>query len=215
MNIDLLLSENEEFGLVSDEAFNVKVVGVMFDALAYTLALEFADHDSLDLNIPVEEDFKNILLFRPTVQVGVIADGRIEDARQVPLMYINDPYAAEGEGVTQHRGARLSETPLSEFERFIKKCEKGQPLHRNDLDDDEYTGSVMGGMTPALLQFAPHLARQRNMEAAPTMQHQPNTPAPKGPGMSLGGGGGGGGGVARPPAGGQGGYPTGGQDSED
>ena len=197
MNIDLLLSENDKCGLVCDEAFEANVVGVVFDAQAHMMALELANHDAIDLNIPIEESFSDILLFQPTIQVGVIADGRIEDARQVPLMYINDPYG----GQMENRQKGSSATPLSEFERFIKKCERGQPLHRNDLDDDEFAGSVMGGMSPALLQFAPHLARQRNMEAAPTLQ--PDAPAPKGPGMSLGGGGGGG--VARHTGGGHGG----------
>jgi len=189
VDIDLLLSENGEAGLVSDGGFECPVAGVMFDALTHMFTIEFADADidPLDLNIPAASEFHHTLLDALAIQIGVIEKGRIEESWQVPLLLINDPYGGSGGHETP---IKPGNSALA-FERFLQSCGTGQPIHRDDLGDESRAGAVMGGMNTAVLQFAPHLARQRALEAQPKNQMAPSTP-----GMGMGGGGGGG--AARP-----------------
>ena len=183
MNIDLLLTNQGDAGLVCDGEFESPVAGVLFDAEMRQLTLEHANMDTVELNIPVEDDMAEALLWATSVQVGVIAGGQIQDNRQVPLMLLNDPDGAPG----QERPSRASNS-VTAFERFLKAAVAGQPIHRDDLGDEKVSGSVVGGINRAVLDFAPHLARQRTLEA--THDLKLNGPAPSAPGMGMGGGGG-------------------------
>lgn len=182
MNIDLLLTKNGDAGLVCDGAFESPVAGVIFDAEMRQITLEHANMDAVEMNIPVEDDIADALQWATAVQVGVIADGQIQDNRQVPLMLIGDPEIEPG----RNRPARTSNS-VTGFERFLKSCVAGQPLHRDDLGDENVSGSVVGGINRAVLQFAPHLARQRTLEAS--HDYKMSGPAPSVPGMGGGGGG--------------------------
>lgn len=186
MNIDLLLTDRNDAGLVSDQEFESPVAGVMFDAELRQITLEHANMDTVELNIPVEDDIANALLWATSVQVGVIMHGQIQDNRQVPLLLLNDMDGMPGRDMPM----RPSNSVMA-FEHFLKSCVAGQPLHRDDLGNEDVSGSVVGGINRAVLQFAPHLARQRTLEAS----HDLNMGGPAAPGMGLGGGGGG----ANPP----------------
>lgn len=192
LNIDLLVTAENEVGLVSDKGFGHNVAGVMFDMQSGQITLEFGDADPLELNIPVEIETGEGLYNIPVIHVGIIENGVIADSRQVPLVMLHDPF---GGGNAGHFPVRPRSSVVA-FESFMKRCIAGQPVHRADLGDESKTGTVLGGMSAAVLQFAPHLARQRAMEIAPQMHH-----APKAPGLGPSGGGGGGGGrvMRRPP----------------
>lgn len=91
---------------------------------------------------------------------------------------------------------------VEKFLNFMRAVTAGQPLHRDDLgDEDSSKSSVLGGMSVATLQLAPQLQQQRTREAAPRV-----APRAAPPSMGMGGGGGGGGRVVR--GGGQGGGGT-------
>ncbi len=171
MNIDLLLTDRHEAGLVCDQPWGGVVAGVMFDTDSGLLSIEFPDHDTLDLNIPVQESFIEPLTLSLTFHMGALVGEQIVESRQVPLLFLNDPSANVGFG----RMARPRSSVL-DFERFLKACIAGQPIHRDDLGDEDSTGSVIGGVNTALLKFAPNLARQRLMETAPHL-------APRAPGI--------------------------------
>lgn len=183
MNIDLLLSNQNVAGLISDESFKGSLAGVMFDAETGVMMLEFTDADSLELNIPVELSIAQILSDRVDIHLGVLERGTFADTRQLPLILQNDPFGGGNAGYF----AVKPRQSILDFENFLKKAIMGQPAHREDLGDEAAAESLMSGFNPAVLQFAPHLARQRTMEAAPKMQ-----PAGPGPSMGMGGGGGGG-----------------------
>ena len=190
MNIDLLFTSGEppglEAGLVSDTGFRSPVAGVMFDMGTGLVTLEFADTDSIDLNIPVQESYLEHLFNLPAIHIGVIENGQITDYRQVPLVLMNDPFGGGNIG-------RLASKPrrsVAAFESFMRRCAQGQPAHRIDLGDESSASSVTGGgMSAAVLQYAPHLARQNALEAQRHLRHDP---APQAPGMGLGGRSGGG-----------------------
>ncbi len=188
MNIDLLFTAQHECGLVSDESFHAPVAGIMYDAQTGFINLEFSDADSMELNIPVEQGYGQQLTRTIEMHVGIIEDGTIADNRQVPIVLLNDPFGGGNAGTFAVKPSRS----VMAFETFMKNCSSGQPVNRDDLGDEDSANSVMGGINPAVLQFAPHLARQRTMEAAPKQQL-----APKGPAMGMGGGGGGGSNVVR------------------
>ena len=190
MNIDLLLTGNGDAGLVCDELAQGPVAGVMFDSETGFMSLEYTEIDALDLNIPIDDSYIETLYYATSIQIGTIIDGEIRDSRQVPILILNDPQANSDRA----RFAKPRSSVVA-FERFLKACVTGQPIHRADLSDETSTGSVMGGMNTAILKFAPNLARQRTMEIAPT--HAPK--GPNAPGLNMGGGGGyRGGGQAKP-----------------
>lgn len=181
MNIDLLLANNGEAGLVCDRAAGSPVAGIMFDSDTGLLSIEYTELDPLDLNIPVDDSYVELLYYATSIHIGTIVNGEIRENRQVPVLLLNDPAANNDRA----RFAKPRSSVIA-FERFLKACVKGQPIHREDLADESASGSVMGGMSAALMKFAPNLVRQRTMEIAPTL-------APKGPnapGLHLGGGGG-------------------------
>jgi hypothetical protein len=155
----------------------------MLDADAHQLSLEFSDMESMDLNIPVEETFVGRLLYSEFLQVGAIIEGTVAASKQVPILFLNDPYS-------DGRPKRPSKTKNSvlEFESFMKKTVTGQPAHRDDLGNEATAESVISGLNTAVLQFAPQLARQKTMEAAP--KAAPKAPAPSGPSGPGGPGGG-------------------------
>lgn len=184
LDIDLLLTEKGQAGLVATKAFDSALAGALFDAETHSLTLEFRD-DTLELNIPVDTEFAPALLYATAVQVGVLEKGVIQSSWQVPLLLINDP---ESKAPGRERPMKPSNSALA-FERFLQGAVAGQPVHRDDLGNEMSAGSVMSGINTQILQFAPALARQRTMEAAPKAAPQ----GPSGPSGPSGMGGGGGG----------------------
>lgn len=175
MNIDLLLTEQGEAGLISSENLVKKVAGIVFDPPSGIFTLEFVDMDYMDLNIGVDAYYNQYLDLNPTIHIGSVKDGEIGQAYQVPLMFSDDPYRNE----TQKSAP--SENPLMAFRYFVNACIAGQPVHRDDLGDEEAMGCVLGSASPSSLEFAPHLARRHSLEA------KPNIAPVNAPGMGLGG----------------------------
>lgn len=175
MNIDLLLTEQGEAGLIFSKNTPQKIAGILFDTQNGLLSLEFVDMDFLDLNIPVDEYYNQYLDINPTLHIGSIKDGQIGQAYQVPLMFSDDPYRNEIQKAEQPAN------PLMAFNYFVKKCIAGQPVHRDDLSDDAATGCILGDASPSSLEFAPHLARRHALEA------KPNIAPVNAPSMGLGG----------------------------
>ena len=126
MNIDLLLTEQGEAGLIFSKNTPQKIAGILFDTQNGLLSLEFVDMDFLDLNIPVDEYYNQYLDINPTLHIGSIKDGQIGQAYQVPLMFSDDPYRNEIQKAEQPAN------PLMAFNYFVKKCIAGQPVHRDD-----------------------------------------------------------------------------------
>lgn len=180
MDIDLLFTQNGEAGLIANQNLIKKTAGVIFTMETGLLSLEFVDMDYMDLNITVDEEFKPFLDYCFSIHMGSFNKGKIAQAYQVPFMISDDPYRGQ-----MDHPPELSEVPLTSFEHFIKSCVSGQPVHREDLGDEEGMGCVLGDAVPQSLQFAPHLARRRGFEAAPKL-------APGHvPGLGLGSSGGG------------------------
>lgn len=175
MNIDLLLTEQGEAGLIFSKNTPQKIAGILFDTQNGTLSLEFVDMDYLDLNIPVDAYYHQYLDINPTLHIASVKDGQIGQAYQVPLMFADDPYRNEIQKAEQPAN------PLMAFNYFVKKCIAGQPVHRDDLGDDAAMGCILGDASPSSLEFAPHLARRHALEA------KPNIAPINAPGMGLGG----------------------------
>ena len=178
MNIDLLFTEAGEAGLICSENLVSKAAGAVFDTQSGVLTLEFTDMDFLEMNIPVDEEFFGRLDYCAQLHLGAIKDGEIAQAYQIPFMFLDDPYRGEA-----FKDVRQQPNPLAAFHYFVKQCTAGQPVHRDDLNDDSF-GCVLGDAVPSSLQFAPHLARRHAIEMAP--KAAPNAPGPAVPG--LGGG---------------------------
>jgi hypothetical protein len=190
MDIDLLFTAEGEAGVICNENPVQKAIGLVFDTKTGILTLEFADMDYLEMNIPVEQDFFAPLDHTAQIHMGAIKNGHIAQAYQIPFMFLDDPYRGDA-----FKNVRQLKNPLVAFERFVKRCSIGQPIHRDDLGNEESMGCVLGDSSPSSLQFAPHLARRHALEAAPKVA--PRGPGPSTPGLGGGGGGGGGGSVSR------------------
>lgn len=189
MNIDLLFTAEGEAGLICSENPMKKAIGIVFDTQTGVLTAEYADMDYLELNIPVEGDFFEALDRSAQIHLGAVKNGNISQAYQIPFMFLDDPYRTEA-----LKNVPQPANPLRAFEFFVKSCVTGQPVHRDDLGDEDAMGCILGDAVPSSLEFAPHLARRHAMEAAPKAAP---TLGPSGPSMGLGGSGGGGSGIIR------------------
>lgn len=182
MDIDLLLTPQHQTGLLSSKNLVKKVAGVLFDAENSILSLEYVDMDHLDLNIPVESEFHGALDASAQIHIGSVKDGKIAQAYQVPLMFLDDPYRAEA-----FANLEPPAQPLQAFYYFVKNCILGQPVHRDDAGNEESAGCILGDATPASLEFAQHLARRHGMELGEHANNTMNAPG-LGLGTSSGGG---------------------------
>jgi len=188
MDVDLLFTRQGEAGLISRGNFIKKIAGAVLDTVSGTLTLEFVDMDYMELNIPIEDDFTGTLDYCNQIHIGGITNGSIAQAYQVPFMFLDDPYRNEA-----MQNVRQSSKPLVAFENFVRRCVTGQPVHREDLGDEDNMGCVLGDASPSSLEFAPHLARRHSMERAP--RAAPNVPGINVPGLGGSGGSQGGGGI--------------------
>ncbi|MEM6780545.1 MAG: hypothetical protein AAF569_01635 [Pseudomonadota bacterium] len=183
MNIDLFVTDHGEAGLIIDRAVKELPSGAILDAETNFMTLEFAQStQTMHLNIPVEDDHKEKLLFSPHLHVAMMDDGMIADHRNIVLLYLNDPYGGEF-GDMAHTGR--PQRSLLRLEQFMKRCTFAQAVNRVDVGDEGTVGSVLQGVSPKSLQFAPQLAREVAMDATPRIQQQlgiSHAPGPKGPG---------------------------------
>lgn len=178
MNIDLLLTEHGEAGLICSENPVKKAIGIVFDTQSGMLTAEYADMDYLEFNIPVDSDHFETLDQMGQIHMGAVKNGNISQAYQIPFLFLDDPYRTES-----LQNVKQLPNPLQAFERFVKSCVIGQPVHREDLGDESAMGCVLGDAVPSSLEFAPHLARRHAMEASPKAAPQLG---PSGPGLGLG-----------------------------
>lgn len=190
MNIDLLFTAENEAGLLCSENLFKKAAGIVFDTETGMMTVEYTDMDFMEFNVPVDPEFFEILDNCPQIHLGAIIGGKISQAYQIPFMFLDDPYRMD---MMKNTPARAN--PLQAFEIFVKSCAKGQPVYREDLGDEDAMGCILGDAVPSALEFAPHLARRRTMEASPRAAPAPSGPSgPSGPGL-----GGSGSGSAAPP----------------
>lgn len=179
MNIDLFHTGQSEAGLVCDAGFAAPVVGVILDAQTLNLTLELGNGETFHLNIPVAENHREKLLFAHRMYVGYLDGKMLADSFEVPLLYLNDPYGSEfGQSTPLSKPKRS----VLAFEQFMKRCHFAQPLHRDNLGDEDSARSVLRGIDPNALQYAPALLRQVQMAAMPKLENAPQMPG-------LGGGG--------------------------
>lgn len=163
MNIDLLIGKDGRSALLCDAPFNGQPLGVIFDALARELIVEFeAGIEPFPLNITVEERFVEKLLRDYSLFISAAHHGEIMESLEVPLVYLNDPYG----GKFNERPAIKTHRSVIAFEQFIDLCTFAQPIHRDDLGDERTLSGVLGGEDVRKLEFSPLLARQRDLERA-------------------------------------------------
>lgn len=181
MNIDLFLTRQSEAGLICGGTFDTPVLGVIHDAQTQEITLEFTNGDTLHLNIPVEETYREKLLFARKVYIGYFEDAYLTDAFEVPLYYLNDPYgSAFGDPATLPKARRA----VIAFEQFMKRCTFAQGVNRDNLGDEGHARSVLRGINPQALKYSPALQRQIQLAAAARLQEAPQAP---GPGGAMGG----------------------------
>lgn len=173
MNIDLFHTGHNEAGLVCDGGFASAVIGIILDAQTHELTLEFEDGGTFHLNIPIELDHKEKMLFAHRMYVGYLVGGLLTDAFEVPLLYLNDPYGSE---FGQNSPLSKPKRSVLAFEQFMKRCHFAQGLHRENLGDESMARSVLRGADPHALQYSPALLRQLQMASIPRAATAPQMP---------------------------------------
>lgn len=150
--------------------------------------IEMEDHQSMKLNINLDDEFIEAMRYSQMIEVGVLFDGKITESLQVPLITLEEdaPYSFDDMPFRMNS--------VLHFESFIKNCTAGQPVHRDDLGNEASLSSLMDATQLVAPQFAPKLAHQRQLEAAPRTPGMNHAPQFSGPG------GGGGGPYRRTPA---------------
>tara|TARA_B100001778_G_C18598032_1_gene635776 strand:+ start:208 stop:492 length:285 start_codon:yes stop_codon:yes gene_type:complete len=88
MNIDLLINDDEEAGLVSDTPFEAAVSGVIFDHNENIISLEFANMESKTLNVPVDLEFQELLQDLDRLYIGVLEDRIVTETYIVPIAHV-------------------------------------------------------------------------------------------------------------------------------
>jgi hypothetical protein len=193
MNIDLFTSGHGECGLLCSAELPDLPAGVIFDAETMELTIEFLEADPFHLNIQIEEDLAGGILMAKHIYIAYLIDGEIHETVMVPLLFLNDPYGGE----FQNNGG-LSQTirSLKLFQEFMKRCNFAQAAHRENLENENISGSILQGKNPKALAIAPQLIRQQQMEMSPQgpsgveLGYAPPTPSgltPMGPGGSRSG----------------------------
>lgn len=173
MNIDLFLTGQSEAGIVCQHVFSQPVAGIILDAQTREITLEFPDGVTSHLNIPIEDGYKEKLLFAHRMYVGYFEHGLLHDAFEVPLLYLNDPYGSQFGDKSPLAQTKRS---IIAFEQFMKRCNFAQGLHRDNLGDEEGARSVLRGIDPHALQYTPTLQRQMRMNAVPKVVTVPQAP---------------------------------------
>ena len=168
MKIDLLMTADNRLGILSDAFFENDIAAAMFEADSGNVWLEYTDMaGTFEMNIPVAgeyvEPFHLAGQFDISLELGVFAEG-------MPRLQ-------------QHQSRSVLR-----FEHFMKSVISGQPLHRDDLGDEDSASGIAADVSPAALELAPQLQRQRQLEAAPKATPQAG---PKAPGLGAGGNSGG------------------------
>ena len=67
---------------------------------------------------------------------------------------------------------------IAQAEYWLKSVTSGQPLHRDDLGEEDDSSGTLRGISPAVLKLAPQLQQTMSQELA-------NAPKFEGPQMSV------------------------------
>ncbi len=80
----------------------------------------------------------------------------------------------------------MSTTNIAQAEQWLKTVISGQPIHRDDLGEENESSGTLRGVSPSVLQLAPQLQRELSNElaTAPKVDLGPRISTP---GMSPGG----------------------------
>lgn len=78
---------------------------------------------------------------------------------------------------------------IAQADHWLKSVTSGQPIHRDNLGEEDASNGTMRGITPATLQLAPQLQRERNLELQQAPKPELKITAPS---MGIGGNRGGG-----------------------
>ena len=91
MDIDLLISKTGDICLVATGKFKSPVIAAIFDHDTLEMSLEFGETmDSMDLNIPVSNDFVDYLIQKDSIFMIGTDTTHIHEAYRIPLMHLND-----------------------------------------------------------------------------------------------------------------------------
>ncbi len=89
MNIDLLKTKTDEYGLVCDVALPTTPQAAIFDSRQGVLSLEFGrDYDALVCNVSVAHEWRLSLSLVTSILVGCIDKGTLISAERIPLTSI-------------------------------------------------------------------------------------------------------------------------------
>lgn len=173
MNVDLVMSDNEA-GLVSDKLPQKPMVGLLFDLETRMMTLEIKDDDSIHFNIPVHDDFVEVLEQRPYLHFGFMRDDEMLDAMQLPLAVLSPRYSFRDSLMTM--AAQRTSRSILHITNFLKNVRSGQPINRENIGDESGLKPVSAGLNPALLKYAPFLKQQMSIEKS--QQVKPVQPKP-------------------------------------
>jgi hypothetical protein len=168
MNIDIF-SQNgyakgsARAGLLASGVFPSIPAAVLYDAQTYHLTVEFTETDPLHTNIEIDPDFSDRLLQIQSIYFGGISNGAIDEALTLPFIVLNDPH---GTPMTLN-SAPQAMRQLKEFDQFIKQAEYAQPVHREDLTDEDSSHSILSNVDRKALGFSPRLLRQVQLGIGP------------------------------------------------
>lgn len=174
MRIDLLVSNKNEIGILSDEEFASPVSAIIYDEEKHALHLEFAQTmESIKCNIPVANDFSNLFEDADEILVGSTQKKVITDVRAVPI--------------GTKRLYRQYPLSIPEYESFWGRVNRAQPLHRESYSEEELA-SVTREIRGSQLQFTKELRYNLSLQAAPRAPSLGPSlaPGPKPPGMPPG-----------------------------
>ncbi len=181
MDIDLFLSKSGQCGLMCQGSFKEPPAGILFDAQTMEITAEFINQDPLHLNINVDDAMKSSLLDSKHIYLGVIFDGVMNETLDMPLFILNNPYS-DGHN-TLDKSAQTTRN-VRGFDSFIKNSKFAQAIHREDLENEATSQSVLHDQNLQALAYSPLLQRQMKLEAAPQVVAAPMAL----PSAGLGGG---------------------------
>ncbi len=74
---------------------------------------------------------------------------------------------------------------IAQAQYWLKSVISGQPIHRDDLGEEDASGGTLRGISPTVLKLAPQLQQTMSQELANAPKYE--GPAMSVPGMSPGG----------------------------
>ncbi|MEM9469969.1 MAG: hypothetical protein AAF988_07380 [Pseudomonadota bacterium] len=164
MNIDLFMTRNGLFGLMTTEDFKEIPAGVLYDAETSEITIEFPKEDPFHCNINIDPSLSDGLIDCKKFYFGLIKNGQIDEAMRLPLLTLNDPY--RDDVLKNMKAVDDTLRVVKEFGNFIKSSVFAQAVHRDDLSNEGDSRSILNGQKTAQLSFSPRMDRQKDMVVA-------------------------------------------------